>query len=100
MARTLTWRDPSKATYQVIAQSGTLYTSVPPGTPIVVSDVDALSLLASGVFVEAGDVTPAYATANRPTQNLQVGMCVLDTTLNKPVWWNGSVWKDATGATV
>ncbi len=23
-----------------------------------------------------------------------------DTTLGKPIWWNGSTWKDATGATV
>lgn len=28
------------------------------------------------------------------------GMCVFDTTLGKPVWYDGSKWVDATGATV
>lgn len=39
-------------------------------------------------------------TANRPTANLKVGYPYYDTTLGKPVWWNGTVWKDATGTTV
>ena len=26
-----------------------------------------------------------------------VGMCIFDTTLGKPVWWNGSIWVDAMG---
>lgn len=28
------------------------------------------------------------------------GQCFYDTTLNKPKWWNGTNWVDATGATV
>lgn len=28
------------------------------------------------------------------------GQCLYDTTLNKPKWWNGTNWIDATGATV
>ena len=28
------------------------------------------------------------------------GQCLYDTTLNKPKWWNGTNWVDATGATV
>lgn len=28
------------------------------------------------------------------------GRMYFDTTLGKPIWWNGSVWKDATGTTV
>ena len=40
-------------------------------------------------------------TANRPTTGLVAGYSQhFDTTLGKPIWWNGSVWKDATGATV
>ena len=39
-------------------------------------------------------------TANRPTVGLYVNYMFFDTTLGKPIWWNGSVWKDATGATV
>lgn len=40
-------------------------------------------------------------TATRPTTGLVVGYSQhFDTTLGKPIWWTGSVWKDATGATV
>jgi hypothetical protein len=43
-------------------------------------------------------------TANRPTLSADdVGVMFLDTTLatgGKPVWWNGSAWKDATGTDV
>ena len=43
-------------------------------------------------------------TANRPTlDSEQAGYQYLDTTLDadgKPIWWNGSAWVDATGATV
>ena len=28
------------------------------------------------------------------------GYCYFDTTLNKPIWWNGSNWVDSTGTTV
>lgn len=38
-------------------------------------------------------------TANRPTWRT-TGMSYFDTTLNKPVWWNGTNWVDATGTTV
>lgn len=38
-------------------------------------------------------------TAERPTVN-QIGYQYFDTTLGKPIWWNGTVWKDAAGTTV
>lgn len=45
--------------------------------------------------------TPEYGTtANRPTLNLQIGQFYFDTTLNYPIWWNGTVWKNASGTTV
>jgi hypothetical protein len=37
------------------------------------------------------------ATADRPTQNLQVGQFYFDTTLGYPVWWSGTYWVDALG---
>ena len=40
------------------------------------------------------------STANRPTTGLTVGLQYIDTTLQKPIYWMGSNWKDATGATV
>jgi hypothetical protein len=39
-------------------------------------------------------------TTNRPTINLIKGMQIFDETLSKPVWFNGSAWVDATGASV
>lgn len=38
-------------------------------------------------------------TGERP-QNVLAGFCYFDKTINKPVWWNGSSWTDANGATV
>jgi len=39
-------------------------------------------------------------TANRPTEFLLVGQFYYDTTLVKPIYWNGTVWKDSAGTTV
>ena len=45
--------------------------------------------------------TPQFGiTADRPAQNLQVGQQYYDTTLGIPVFWNGTVWKNASGTTV
>lgn len=38
-------------------------------------------------------------TANRPTTPA-TGAMWYDATLGKPIWWNGTVWKDAAGTTV
>lgn len=42
---------------------------------------------------------PSGTTAQRPTV-IGTGFMYFDTTLNKPIWRSGSVWVDATGATV
>lgn len=43
----------------------------------------------------------AYATGSRPSASTAgVGAQIFDSTLGKPLWSNGSVWVDATGATV
>ena len=39
-------------------------------------------------------------TAQRPTVDLYVGKRYYDSTLMKPIWWNGINWTDATGATI
>lgn len=36
---------------------------------------------------------------NRPT-NINIGFQFFDTTLGKPIWWNGSKWVDSTGTEV
>ena len=41
-------------------------------------------------------------TSGRPTLrnvNHDIGFMYFDITLNKPIWWNGTVWKDAMGVT-
>lgn len=38
--------------------------------------------------------------ASRPIANLTVGAMYYDSTLKKPIWWDGTTWKDATGTTV
>jgi hypothetical protein len=51
-------------------------------------------------FLTAISTPQNGTTANRPTQNLQVGQFYYDTTLGIPIWYNGAVWKNASGTTV
>lgn len=44
-------------------------------------------------------VARSGATGERP-QNVLAGFCYFDKTINKPVWWNGSSWTDASGTTM
>lgn len=44
-------------------------------------------------------VTMNGTTANRPTASV-VGQSYFDTQVNKPVWWNGTSFVDATGTVV
>lgn len=46
-----------------------------------------------------GQSGPLCTTGNRPAAP-QNGACVFDSTLGKPIWYNGSTWVDATGAVV
>jgi len=44
---------------------------------------------------------PQYATGSRPSaSDVGAGACIYDTTLSKPIWSNGTNWKDAAGTTV
>jgi len=44
---------------------------------------------------------PPYTTAGRPAATtVGAGAGYFDTTLNKPIWSTGTLWKDATGTTV
>lgn len=36
-------------------------------------------------------------TESRPSDNITVGYKYFDTTLNKPIWWNGTKWVDYNG---
>jgi hypothetical protein len=60
------------------------------------------SSLGSGCLLTYAISASRYdTTANRPTlQSTQAGYQYWDDTLNKPIWWNGSVWKDSSNVTV
>lgn len=46
------------------------------------------------------DFGKAYSNDNIPSKVNVIGTSVFNTTLNKPVWWTGTQWVDATGASV
>ena len=60
-------------------------------TKVINLNVDRIVL--SGTWFDSG------ITSNRPT-NVLVGFQYFDTTVNKPIFYDGSKWVDATGATV
>lgn len=44
---------------------------------------------------------PHGATSERPSlSSTQAGFVFFDTTIGKPIWWDGASWVDATGANV
>jgi len=51
-------------------------------------------------FSQSIAIPNSGTTANRPTAGLQVGQFYFDTTLGIPIWYNGTVWKNASGTTV
>jgi hypothetical protein len=61
-------------------------------------------------FTQVDNFTQAVAaplygtTGDRPIETVQVpipiGQTYFDTTLGIPIWWNGTVWKNASGTTV
>lgn len=75
-----------------------------PLTPrITMSDVDtsvATQINQTGSATRAA-LTAKYATATRPSaSNSGDGWQIYDTDLNKPLWSDGAVWRDATGTAV
>lgn len=52
-----------------------------------------------GAIVAPAQIARIVTTAGRPSSPTG-GQMFFDSTIGKPIWWNGSNWKDATGATV
>ena len=42
-------------------------------------------------------VPSSGTSANRPTERLLVGQVYFDTSLGKPIWWNGNYWINGVG---
>lgn len=71
------------------------------------ADGTAGYLIVSAYSVRVSQVvfyTLRCTTANRPTDldasSQNRGAMVYDTTINKPIWWNGTAWTDALGTVV
>jgi hypothetical protein len=97
------------------AKSGVLLASKAPNLPIAPVEyaqqyqdqvLNALRLYFNQVDnITQAVVNPLYGTtANRPVSAIQaplaIGQSYYDTTLGIPIWWNGTVWKNASGTTV
>lgn len=75
-------------------------------------DIPTLNMVANlgGIFIEyikgkpviSGDmyVSKMGTTQERPANIINKGFQYFDTTINKPIYWDGAKWIDATGATV
>ena len=70
-------------------------------TDFIASNCDYAKVLGTGTATTQMPKCTVGTTANRPITGLVAGFSQhIDTTLGKPIWWNGSVWKDATNTTV
>lgn len=52
------------------------------------------------VHLDGNSLDRSGTSYNRPAENINIGFQYYDTTLNKPIWWTGEKWVDATGAEV
>jgi hypothetical protein len=90
--------------YQVGATNGDWFIEGDPSTNLVAGYVATVtSSDLSSVNPKAIPLLLKGTTLDRPTVpagSLRIGLSYFDTTLNKPIWWNGSDWVDATGTTV
>ena len=70
----------------------------------VVTFIDGLNVgdLVEFTTVVSSNINPINAgtTAQRPVSGLVPGLQYYDTTLGIPIWYNGTVWKNAAGTTV
>lgn len=63
------------------------------------ADTDYLLFRKVLIYPVDSVVAPSGTTANRPIR-ITSGYMYFDTDLNKPVWWNGTEWRDASGSIV
>jgi hypothetical protein len=51
-------------------------------------------------FTQNVTIPPSGVTASRPTERLEVGQYYFDTTIGRPIYWNGTNWINAAGTVV
>ena len=49
------------------------------------------------IFNVCVSVQSSGITANRPVKNMWIGKQYFDTTIGKPIYWNGTIWVKADG---
>ena len=51
-------------------------------------------------FTQNVTIPASGTTADRPTGRIQVGQYYFDTTIGRPIWYNGTNWINAAGTVV
>lgn len=67
------------------------------GVPYLVNVTEGWRNFFQSVFTICSAVTQSGTTAQRPTRILWNGRTYFDTTLNIPIWYDGSIWIKADG---
>ena len=78
----------------VVTYEGSSYVATQPSNNVLPTDTDYWQFIGGGVKYMHGE------TEDRPTDNLVIGQMFFDTTLGKPIWYDGTNWVDATGTSV
>lgn len=76
----------------------TLYDNTRKASRKIMCDNDFLKFF-DGNYFQNVSLIIAGNTNERPLKK-SIGSCYFDTNLNKPIWWNGTVWKDSNGTNV
>jgi len=69
------------------------------GTVKVGSMRGPVELVGTGINLHGPLQVFSSSTSSRP-ESVSVGAMIFDTTLGQPIWYDGSVWKDASGSPV
>lgn len=72
-----------------------------PGGGVFTGDITpntVYSVIAGDIWITKG-YNPQGITSSRPTDAV-IGDQFYDTSLQKPIWFNGTLWKDASGTAV
>jgi hypothetical protein len=86
-----------------IIDTAQIFDSAITGNKIAALTVTGANIAASTITsdkLNANVIVPSTAlttTARKALVAPATGLQIYDTTLNKPVWYNGSAWTDATG---
>lgn len=77
------------------------------GTVVFFTDLDTKAYVYNGKvydfygnIIRGLDYKKAGLTSQRPTLSLTIGQMYFDTTLKKPIWYDGTAWVDSTGTYV